>query len=301
MIILDGGTGRHLESLGAPFNQPEWSALALMQKPEFVLKAHNDFIEAGADIITTNSYAVVPFHIGAQRFQKIGPDLLQKSGKLALEAKKGASKNVRIAASVPPMFGSYLPERFNPDLAPKMLTVFKDNLLPYCDLVLAETMASLEEVKAFIDSFSDSKKPIWVSITLEDDKYKHRAPHLRSGEALENILEYIEDKKPEAILFNCSQPEVMEPAILLAKKLTTVRFIGVYANAFPPQQSGLDNANKEISRLRVNLTPIRYREFATNWMNAGATIIGGCCGIGPDHIKALYELKMHFKSQKRLL
>ena len=91
----------------------------------------------------------------------------------------------------------------------------------------------------------------------------------------------------------------MEPAILLAKKLTTVRFIGVYANAFPPQQSGLDNANKEISRLRVNLTPIRYREFATNWMNAGATIIGGCCGIGPDHIKALYELKMHFKSQKR--
>ena len=64
MIILDGGIGRHLEKIGAPFGKPEWSALSLIQNPDFVFRAHHDFINAGADVITTNSYAIVPFHIG---------------------------------------------------------------------------------------------------------------------------------------------------------------------------------------------------------------------------------------------
>ena len=53
--LLDGGMGRELQRIGAPFRQPEWSALALIEAPEFVLQAHQAFIEAGARIITTNS------------------------------------------------------------------------------------------------------------------------------------------------------------------------------------------------------------------------------------------------------
>ena len=72
MIILDGGIGRHLEKIGAPFGQPEWSALSLIQDPDFVFRAHHDFINAGADVITTNSYAIVPFHIGRSLFEQEG-------------------------------------------------------------------------------------------------------------------------------------------------------------------------------------------------------------------------------------
>ena len=72
ITILDGGTGRELMRMGAPFRQPEWSALALMEGPQFVTRVHQAFIEAGADAITTNSYAIVPFHIGAERFQQRG-------------------------------------------------------------------------------------------------------------------------------------------------------------------------------------------------------------------------------------
>ena len=72
MIVLDGGIGRHLEKMGAPFGQPEWSALSLIQEPDIVLRAHKDFIDSGADVITTNSYAIVPFHIGKDRFEKDG-------------------------------------------------------------------------------------------------------------------------------------------------------------------------------------------------------------------------------------
>ena len=106
MIVLDGGIGRHLEKIGAPFGQPEWSALSLIQDPDFVFRAHIDFINAGADVITTNSYAIVPFHLGKNRFEKEGKDLLNRAGNIAREAVKSHKKEVKVAASIPPVFGS---------------------------------------------------------------------------------------------------------------------------------------------------------------------------------------------------
>ncbi len=64
LTLLDGGTGRELARIGAPFRQPEWSALALIEAPAFVTQVHQRYVDAGADVITTNSYAIVPFHTG---------------------------------------------------------------------------------------------------------------------------------------------------------------------------------------------------------------------------------------------
>ena len=79
ILVLDGGMGRELARNGAPFRQPEWSALALIEGPEYVRKAHDAFVAAGADVITTNSYAVVPFHIGEERFRRDGKILADRS------------------------------------------------------------------------------------------------------------------------------------------------------------------------------------------------------------------------------
>ena len=68
VTILDGEMGCELHWRGAPFRQPEWSALALMETPEIVRETHLDFLRAGAQVVTTNSYALVPFHIGQERF-----------------------------------------------------------------------------------------------------------------------------------------------------------------------------------------------------------------------------------------
>ena len=62
LMILGGGMGRELQRIGAPFQQPEWSAQALLEAPHFVSQVHRSFIDAGADIITTNAYAILPFH-----------------------------------------------------------------------------------------------------------------------------------------------------------------------------------------------------------------------------------------------
>ena len=84
--ILDGGMGRELKKIGAPFRQPEWSALALMQSPELVSDVHTHFLNAGATVITTNAYALVPFHIGEQTFNEQAFKLAETAAKLARDA-----------------------------------------------------------------------------------------------------------------------------------------------------------------------------------------------------------------------
>ena len=113
LLILDGGMGRELLRRGAPFAQPQWSALALMQQPSAVADVHRAYIEAGADIITTNSYALVPFHIGEDDFRSQGSKLARLAGELAQQAVRDSSKKVRVAASLPPLFGSYRPDLFD--------------------------------------------------------------------------------------------------------------------------------------------------------------------------------------------
>jgi S-methylmethionine-dependent homocysteine/selenocysteine methylase len=95
------------------------------------------------------------------------------------------------------------------------------------------------------------------------------------------------------VLFNCSQPEVMGPAIAAAhataERAAMPGFrIGVYANAFPPQPKEAV-ANAGLSRLREDLDPARYLDWCKGWVAEGASIVGGCCGIGPEHIALLRE------------
>jgi hypothetical protein len=112
-LILDGGMGRELKRIGAPFQQPEWSALALLEGPHFVEQAHDAFVNAGARVITTNSYAVVPFHIGQQRFEQQGEQLAALAGQLARRSADKAAHKVTVAGSLPPALGSYRPDLFN--------------------------------------------------------------------------------------------------------------------------------------------------------------------------------------------
>src|SRR5262249_56769243 len=132
-ILLDGGMGRQLARMGAPFRQPEWSALALMEAPEMVAEAHRQFIDAGAEVITTNSYALVPFHIGEARFASDGARLADLSGRLARRAADAAGRPVKVAGSLPPLFGSYPPDLFGAAQAPGLLSVLTARLAPHID------------------------------------------------------------------------------------------------------------------------------------------------------------------------
>ncbi len=288
LLILDGGTGRELARSGAPFRQPEWSALALIEGPHFVSAVHRAYVEAGADVITTNSYAVVPFHIGEERFATEGAALAALAGKLAREVADSAGRKVHVAGSLPPVCGSYRPDLVDLDRARPVLEVLVAALAPHIDHWLAETLSSLVEARLAGSLTAATGKPLWLSFTLEDEA-PTTEPALRSGESVIEAARLARELGAAALLFNCSQPEVMEAAVRAAQAElgpdSAIR-VGVYANAFPPMAADAE-ANSALCPIRADLTPEGYGRFAAAWSAAGASILGGCCGIGPEHIAAL--------------
>jgi S-methylmethionine-dependent homocysteine/selenocysteine methylase len=294
LLILDGGTGRELARSGAPFRQPEWSALALIEGPEFVSAVHRAYVEAGADVITTNSYAVVPFHIGEERFAEQGAVLAALAGRLAREVADAAGRKVHVAGSLPPICGSYRPDLVDLDRARPVLDVLVTALAPSIDHWLAETLSSLVEARLAATLTVPTGKPLWLSFTLEDEQPTAQ-PVLRSGESVAQAARLAQEVGAAALLFNCSQPEVMEAAVRAARDElgpdSPIR-IGVYANAFPPMAADAE-ANSALCPIREDLTPQGYGRFAAAWHAAGASILGGCCGIGPEHIVSLRREAVH--------
>ncbi len=150
ITLLDGGMGRELKRKGAPFRQPEWSALALMEAPETVARAHAAFIAAGAEVIITNSYALVPFHIGAARCATDGQALADLAGHLARAAADAVTdaptgRKVRVAGSLPPLFGSYRPELFDAARAPELLAPLVAGLAPAARHQIVDLDRALEQ------------------------------------------------------------------------------------------------------------------------------------------------------------
>lgn len=283
---MDGGMGRLLKEMGAPFQQPEWSALSLMEAPEFVTQAHDQFIDAGAEIIITNSYALVPYHIGQERFDKEGRTLIKLSGEIAKKCADKAEHNVLVAGSIPPAFGSYRPDLFIEEKATDIYRSFIEEQEPFVDVWLSETVSTTKEAIKIKEALGNSKKPYWISYTLQDQQDENASPKLRSGETVELAIKAALELNAEAILFNCSQPEQMEPALDVIQSMNVDIKYGVYANSFEEVKS----ANGEISVVRQDNTPENYLTFAQKWVEKGASIIGGCCGIMPEHIQKLSEI-----------
>ncbi|MDW6005311.1 homocysteine S-methyltransferase family protein [Vibrio mangrovi] len=298
ITILDGGMSRELERLGAPFRQPEWSALALIETPEIVRQAHELFIRNGSEVITTNSYALVPFHIGETRFKNEALPLAHKAGEMARQAVEATQTGAQVAGSLPPLFGSYRPDLYQADQVDEIAAPLIQGLAPSVDLWLIETQSLIAEataIKSAIDRFTDQPKPVWVSFTLEDSEPVSQ-PSIRSGETVKEAVQAMAEQNVQAILFNCCQPETIEDALHVAR--TTLAELGkddirlgAYANAFAPQKKDAA-ANEEIDEVRADLTPPAYVAWAEKWRSQGASLIGGCCGIGAEHIA---ELSQHLK------
>ncbi len=290
--------GRELMRIGAPFRQPEWSALALTDGPHRVVEAHSNFIDAGAQVITTNSYAIVPFHIGAERFEAEAVGLADLAGRLARQAADSAlaaNVIVRVAGSLPPLFGSYRPDLFDVSRASVIIDPLVEGLQPHVDLWLAETLSSIAEaqaVRAALDRFN-SAIPLWISYTLAD----HGDGLLRSGETVADAVSAALDLGAVAVLFNCSQAESITAAIEIAIDATRAATdsgseveIGGYANRFVAAHTETAEANEQITRLRDDLDPVSYGEFVEAWLDIGATVVGGCCGMEPAHIARIAQL-----------
>ncbi|MEM6987925.1 MAG: homocysteine S-methyltransferase family protein, partial [Pseudomonadota bacterium] len=158
-------------------------------------------------------------------------------------------------------------------------------LKPFVDIWIGETISCLAEATAICDALDGDDRPLWLSYTLRDET--DSVPVLRSGESIESACDLAKARGADAILFNCSIPEVIGAALARVGGVAErpARF-GGYANAFTPRAADAE-ANSDVAPLRDEITPERYADSVMAWVDDGATLVGGCCGIGPEHIAVL--------------
>lgn len=288
VTLLDGGMGQELlrRAVGAP--TPLWSAQVMLDEPELVRRVHEDFIAAGAEVITVNAYSATRCRLGPAGLEHDYERLQLLACELAEEARAGHA-GVRIAGCLSPYGWSYRPE-----LAPTydaLWPLYAETATiqaPHVDVMLCETMGSIDEARAAIRGAAAVDRPIWVSWTLADDD---RA-RLRSGESLGDAVATVgrlpadQTGRIEAILVNCSTPEAITAAMPVLA--TTPYRFGGYANGFrhivDEYQPG---SVTEMLGTRHEVSPERYADTVEGWIDQGASIVGGCCEVGPAHIAEL--------------
>jgi len=283
VILTDGGMGQELLRRSSSKPTPLWSARVLIDEPDLVRDLHAEFIQAGAKVITLNTYAATPERLAREGAGDLFKPL-QKRGIELAKAARDMAGDCAIAGCLPPLFGSY---------APKLTISYDDTLAIYrrivaeeadhVDLFLCETMASSEEALAAATAASESGKPLWVSWTLADDG----SANLRSGETLAEAAAAIAHLPVAARLVNCSRPETVDAALPALKALGGT--VGAYANGFTSTGALKHGGTVDVLHARHDLDPEAYATFALGWVESGLDIVGGCCEVGPPHIAALRD------------
>ncbi len=287
-IILDGGIGGELQKIGAKMDKGLWCGKCSIDSPKELSMVHKNYINAGADVITANTYASTPISMKKYGYENLVKDCNSKSVEIAKEAANG--KNVAVAGSVS-TYGYFLKDGIE-----NMIPSFEEHLKILSstgvDLIILEAMSSQADiVEALIKCASNLKLPIWLSISCVFDK--NNEIHLGyDDDATQNHPQIYENfidsllrfKKIHSgpILIAHSNMSVTDVALKILKE-NYDKIIGAYPNRgyfVKPEWKFTDDVK-----------PSDYLKQAINWKSNGAQIIGGCCGIGVEEIKAISILK----------
>lgn len=282
ITLLDGSIGQELVKRSGDRATPLWSTQVMIDHPDLVGEVHADYYAVGATIATTNTYA-----LHRSRLERVGledqiPALLETAvaqAEIAREKHGG-----RIAGSLGPLLASYRPDlNPDPDEAALKFGELVALMAPRVDLFLIETVSSVQEALGALRGTKDCGKPVWLSLTVLDND----GTRLRSGEPLSDIAPLVQEFEPEAVLINCSRPEAVPAALEIVRGFG--KPFGAYANGFTriSEEFLKDAPTVDVLEQRTDLDAAAYADHAIRWVDQGATIVGGCCEVGPDHIAEL--------------
>lgn len=276
VLLLDGALGTELFRRGIDTRLPVWSAHALATNPEVVREIHQDYIRAGAEIITTDTFRTTTRALGKKGLANRARELTFLAVEEAKEARAQTAKHpVWIAGSVAPLEDCY-----EPNLVPDFKTAFREHsefvewlVEAGVDLILIETMNSVDEAKAAAMAACRVNLPFFVSFTC--------APggRIYGGEEIEQAVQAVLPLHPSALLINCTPSADVSAALCLLVQASQLP-AGAYANIGKPEPVFGWEFTHEVD------IP-RYTDYAKEWVDCGAKIIGGCCGTTPEYIAAL--------------
>ena len=289
ITLLDGGMGQELVRLAGKATGM-WSNQALFDTPHHIREVHDMYFAAGADVATTNTYAVLDDRFAAYDVLDRLDEMTVRACELAIAA-RDANGGGLIAGSMGPLGFSYQPDKAPPaDQAAESYARNARAQADFVDVHLMETMASVDQAKGALMGASVSGKPVWIGLTVDDTD----GTKLRSGEPLADLAPVLTQYNPEVVFLNCSTPEAIDQGL---PELARLGFAyGAYGNGFTKITNDFDHIGATVDQLttRTDLSPEKYADHAQGWADGGATYIGGCCEVTPTHIK---ELARRFKGE----
>jgi S-methylmethionine-dependent homocysteine/selenocysteine methylase len=262
-----------------------------MDRPDAICGLHEDYVRAGADVITTNTFQLARRsflghfrdeahmrHIGAPDLETRAEVFLDAAVRLAMEARENADvgRPVAIAGGV-----TTLEWCFRPDLAPtsdEMRAEYREIMEVLArtgvDLILLETVNSVAEAVVGLEAAVEAGLPCWVGFVCDEQG------KLFTGETMKDVAEAMDPLGPDVVLVNCAPPDDTTAGL---RELLSYRdhACGIYPHIGrfnPPEWMFTDE-----------YPPDRYMDEARRWAELGARVIGGCCGTTPDHIATLAE------------
>ncbi|MBS1302387.1 homocysteine S-methyltransferase family protein [Loktanella sp. SALINAS62] len=282
ITLLDGGMGQELTHRAPEKPTALWGTQVMFNHPGMVQQVHADYFAAGATVATANTYAIHHDRLVDTpcegQFSQLHALALSEA-----HAARDAHGSGKIAGAIGPLIASY-----RPDIHPKaavaipLYAEIAQTLAPGCDLILCETVASLDHARSILAATVPTGLPVWLAVTVDD----RDGTRLRSGEPVSDVLPIAKDGGAAAILVNCSAPEAIHDTLRILA--TGDLPFGAYANGFQKITAEFLQDKPTVDALTSrDLSPDAYAEHAMAWIDAGATVVGGCCEVGPAHISAL--------------
>lgn len=282
ITLLDGGMGQELIARAGSDPGPLWATRVMLDHPGLVREIHQDYFAAGASLATANTYNILHDRLVPQGLDHLYLALHLRALAEAHEARAAAGRGL-IAGSMGPLGESYRPDLTPPvDVSIALYAEKARILAPHVDLILIETISSLDLARGALKGARTTDKPVWLSVSVQD----RDGTRLRSGEPVSALAEVLAETPADAILANCSMPEAMAAALGELGRFGLP--FGAYANGFSEITPHSHGTSAPAYGARHDLSPERYADFALSWVAQGATLIGGCCEVGPAHIRHLH-------------
>jgi homocysteine S-methyltransferase len=278
-IVIDGGLATQLEAQGCDINNPMWSASIIVENPQAIVDAHRAFLDAGAEIIISASY------------QTVDPELVAGAVNLAVQARDEFVRDnpdaiaPLVAGSIGP-YGAVLSDgsEYTGDYGVSSAELFDFHSSRVAqldagaaDILACETIPSYDEAIALRDLLADASSPAWVSFSCRDGSC------INDGTSIEEAVGLFRDHPSvRAVGVNCSGPQHIASLIRKIRVALPEMPILVY-----PNSGELFNANDKT--WSGTTTDSDWMPAAQEWLAAGATLVGGCCRTGPEHIHAIQQ------------
>lgn len=275
ITLLDGPLGTELNRRGVATDLPLWSAAAIDAAPDVIAAIHRDYAVAGATVHTANTFRT-------QR-RTVGDDWARLARSAVDIARRSVPDSHRVAGSIAPLQDCY-----RPDLSPGCDSRLEHRELADllaeagCDLLLCETFPHLGEAVVAVEESARTGIETWVALTAGPEA------NLLSPSEMADGAQRAVDRGASAVLVNCTPAtDTLRFVQAIVRRNLGVP-IGAYANAGRPDDRVGWQSTSELASPRGGAKT--YATLARQWIEAGASVVGGCCGTGPAHIKALHEL-----------